>query len=151
MIMRLIWKGVLVVGWEVGVVYSVPEVTVWFGVGQFTFSISPITSTSLWSTLYSLNKRCRKSLKDLFAEHFFKLKKKAGRLRVCELLKVKESAIFKKNPIKTLLSRESVWMDGEGKWGRGENDDDAGDKMLAEADPMYYTSGGNIFSFSRTL
>lgn len=47
MIMRLIWKGVLVVGWEVGVVYSVPEVTVWFGVGQFTFSISPITSTSL--------------------------------------------------------------------------------------------------------
>lgn len=47
MIMRLIWKGVLVVGWDLGVVYSVPEFAVWFGVGQFPFSISPITSTCL--------------------------------------------------------------------------------------------------------
>lgn len=42
--------------------------------------------------------------------NIFKLKKKAGALRVHELLKVKESAIFKENPIKTLLSRENIWM-----------------------------------------
>lgn len=45
--------------------------------------------------------------------NIFKLKKKAGTFRVCELLKVKESAIFKKSPIKTLVSRENMWMDGE--------------------------------------
>lgn len=43
MIIRVIWKGVL----EVDVEYCVPEVAVWFGVGQFAFSVSPITSPCL--------------------------------------------------------------------------------------------------------